>query len=972
MKIARKSLIAASVALLCAVAQGQAAVAPVAIDIPSQRMQDALNALARQSGLQVVFAVRSVEGKMAPKLQGNYTPEGALKELLSGTSLSYEFINDRIIAIRAPRESDGRSSSAGTVIGEFRLAQSEQAQEKDELEVVETVTITGSSIKSSPVALDTTAQPIQFIPATKFQQTAAESVGDFLRQLPINTGISNSPTTDEYGGGNTSINLRGIGDRYTLVLVEGRRFGGEDVPDVGALPVEAIEGVEILKGGASSVYGSDAVAGVVNVRLKQRFRGLELHGSYGDSSRSDASSLRTAALFGLADGRFSLTGSLAYQKRDGFSKFDRALTSSRDYRSYGGLDRRSGRVSVPHQIVLSSDPTHPLSLDLDRFSVGDSSTDPADFVAFSRDRQAYSTNEYGTYPSFDRVSGHWSAEYRFIDDRLIFFTRGYADRRDQDFIANPPIIDVEVPAANPYNPFGEDVHVWYMLGPNESGLMTETFDTRNLLATAGFQGSLGRINYEIGFSTYEKDIHEKYANDIDYGAAQEAAARTDSSAFNPFGYWANTPEQLAGLSPTSRFRLRNGVRTMDAKIDGKLFDWYAGTAYFALGTERREVEYDYEPDESWQQADYWWLGNGGAPISRSRDVEAYFGEVRVPVFNAGERAMLQTAEITAAVRREKYSDFGSSTVSQFAGRLGFWDESVILRASYAESFKAPSLDDLYSPVSTNTEPGGFYFDPVRGGFLPVDRIMGGNLDLDPESGETINIGLVFRPDAGNRMVYTLDYWRLELSDIIDEPDGQALLNGTATGGSITRDPVTQYPTLDLRLDNGGKRKVSGLDVGASYHLPTSSAGNFTFDLNATYLTKFQDSGNAVTADYLGRWTGVVGPVPKMRLVTSVAWDLGAWEASGSVYYSNKYDDVIPNVISRKVDSYTKTDIQLAYDFGHRADATHSLLSGTRAYLGVENLFDASLPFVASSADGWDRYIADLRGRFVYAGVRKKF
>ncbi len=861
--------------------------------------------------------------------------------------------------------------AAGLAVSAAQAQEAAAGSATDEADL-ETVTITGSSIKSSPVALDTTAQPIQFIPAEKFEQTSAESIGDYLRQLPINTGVSNSPTTDEYGGGNTSINLRGIGDQYTLVLVEGRRFGGEDVPDVGALPPEAIESIEILKGGASSVYGSDAIAGVVNIRLKDRFKGLELSGSYGESTRGDAAAVRTAAVFGLADEKFSLTGSIAYQTRDGFTKYDRKLTSSRDYRAYGGLDRRSSSVSTPHQIVLSSDPDNPLSIDLDRFSAGQFSTDPADFVAFDRDRQALSTNEYGTYPGYDRISGHWSAKYRFIDDRLVFFTRGYADRRDQDFIANWPIIDVEVPAANPYNPFGEDVHVWYTLGPNESGLMTENFDTRNLLATAGFQGTLGRFNYEIGLSTYEKDIREKYSNDIDYNAAQEAAARTDATAFNPFGYWANTPEQLAGLSPTSRYRLRNSVRTLDAKIDGKLFDWYAGTAYFALGTERRKVDYDYEPDESWQQVEYWWLGNGGEPVSRSRDVEAYFGEVRVPLYDAGEAATIQNAEITAAVRREKYSDFGSSTVSQFAGRLGLWDEKVVLRASYAESFKAPSLANLYEPVDTDTEPGGFYFDPVRGGFFAVDLITGGNPNLGPETGQTTNIGLVFRPGTGSRMVFTLDYWMLELSDIISEPDGQALLDGSATAGSITRDPLTNYPTLDLRLDNGGKRKVNGIDLGATYRLPTGAAGSFTFDFNATYLDKFEDSANGLTADYLGLWSGLLGPVPKLRAVAGVTWELGAWEASGSLYHSGRYDDIIPDLISRKVSSYDKVDVQVAYDFDKRGAQSGGVLGGTRVYLGIENLFDASLPFVASSSDGWDRYIADLRGRFVYAGLKKKF
>jgi len=849
----------------------------------------------------------------------------------------------------------------------------ESAPAKDRAVTLDAVTVVGSSIRQTSASLDTTAQPIQFITEEEFARTPAESVGDFLRKLPINTGYSNSPQVDEYGGGNSSINLRGVGDSYTLVLVNGRRFGGEDVPDIGAIPAEAIQSMEILKGGASSIYGSDAIAGVVNIKLKENFRGVELHGSYGDTTRQDQSFVRTAAVFGLVDDRFSLTGSLSYQRREDINKFDRTLTASRDYRRWGGLDRRSSRVSTPHQIVLSSDPNNPRSLDITRFGPGQYSGNLADYVAYNRETQAYSTNEYGTSPAYDRVSGHWSAKYELIEDKLVFFTRGYFDRRDQRFLASNAMVDVVVPASNPYNPFGESVRVWYLFGEDEHGLITEDFKTTNLQGTAGFQGTLGRFNYEVGFTSYQKTLRERYRGDIDVNLVAAAAARTDLTAFNPFSYWGNSPEQLAGISPESRYELKDTVRTLDAKIDGELFQWYAGTAYFALGTERRDVESTYLPDRSWQEVSYWWNGGGRVPYSRNRDVTAYFGEVLVPMYDAGaEPAFLQSAEISAAVRREKYSDYGSSTVGQFSARVGFWDEAVVLRASYAESFKAPSLADLNRPVVYGTEPGGFFFDPVRGGFFPVDRITGGNANLQPEQGETINVGLVIRPDAERRLALTLDYWQLKLTDLILSPDGQALLYGTGTAGTITRDPITQYPTLDLRLDNGGNREVKGIDVGASYQLPTDALGRFTFDLNGTYLTQFEDSANGIVNDYLDRYSGAVGPMPKLRVAGGAQWDLGGWNASGRFNFSDGYQDEIPGVISRRVSSYTTFDLQAGYDFGRGKAGTRGLLSGTSVYFGIENLFDADLPFVASSSDGWDRFIADYRGRYAYVGVKVRF
>jgi len=836
----------------------------------------------------------------------------------------------------------------------------------NDFEEIDEIVIVGSSIKTSAAKLDMSSQPIELITNQQFKMTSAESVADYLRKIPLNNGQSNSPTTDEYGGGRSSINLRGVGSQYTLVLMNGRRFGGEDTPDIGAIPTEAIESIQILKGGASAIYGSDAVAGVVNVKLKDKFSGIEVHTSYGDTTKTDAASFRTSAVFGVTEDRLRLTGSITYQNRDGIQKQDRELTASRDYRAFGGLDRRSGFVGSPHQIFFASGDRR--SIDLSQFNVGEFSTDAASFVDYDRETQAVSTNELGTYPESHRISGHWNLTYDLADDKLVFFTHGYADKRHQEFLANQPIVDVVVPDTNPYNPFGEAVRVAYFFGPNESGPMTETFDTTNFQVTSGFYGSLDLFNYEIAYSHYQRDVREKYENDINTVAAQAAAQRTDATAFNPFGYWANTAEQLEGLSPTSRYKNQNKVKTISAKIDGDLFDWSGGTIKFAAGYEHRDVSFDFEPDDSWQSASYWWLGGPFSPESGDRTVNAFFGELNVPLYeNVETDAVINSAEITGAVRHEKYSDFGSSTVSQFAGRIGFLNDTLVLRASYAESFKAPTVDDLNSPTNLSTEPGGFFFDPVRNGFLPVDRITGGNTGLDAEQGTTWNLGVVYRPETDSNLLLKLDYWRLTISDIITSPDGQALLNGTATGGSITRDPVTQYPTLDLRLDNGGTRKATGFDLGAFYQIPSESWGTFSFDFNATYITKFEDSSDDTTIDYLGTWSGAVGPLPKLRAVLTNQWQKGNWEVSNIINYSGGYDDVIPNVIEREVDAYITTDIQVAYYFDD-----DSKLDGLQLYAGLENVFNADLPFVAASSDGWDRYIGDYRGRFFYLGARKKF
>lgn len=964
--------------------------------IDSPRLARALIQLTEQSGLQLIYpAGDTVIDLPAKPLNGRYTTEAALKKLLNGTRLQYEFLDAQTISIFDPATASSSKASAPqawkqikteTNPGLLRLAQAsapassgggasaattvEPALERDSTAAtqnIDEVTVVGSSIRTSQDYL-VNARPIDVVTGEQFQRSSGEHLGDFLLQLPVNTGNAITPANDEYGGGSTNLNLRGLGSAYTLVLVDGHRFGGETFSaDVGALPAEAVESVEILKGGASAVYGSDAVTGVVNVRLKKDFRGLSLHTSYGETSRHDAEGFRTAALFGFGDDKFHMTGSLAYQDRKGFTRSDRATTASRDYRARGGLDRRSTAIGTPHQIRLSSNPSQVLSIDVTRFDQGYYSGNLTDYVPYNHELQAYSTNEIGTYPPQDQVSGHWSAEYELLDDRAVLFTRGYANHRRQTFIAANLRPLLSVPASNPYNPFGEDVTVRYLPGSNEIDPWTWRFDTMDHQGVTGVEGRLGNYHYEVSFSSHRRRIRSNTENDIDLDALDAALARTDALAFNPFGYYANSPEQMALVrGPKTQTRSVDKNSIVSAKIDGKLFDWYAGESLFALGVEQRKVAYSFEPDynarvynnafnDSYQTS----------PVSRSRRVNAVFGELQVPLYD-GEGGF-SSAAVTAAARREKYSDFGSSTVWQAAGSLGFLDDAVRFRASYAESFRAPTISALTDPVATDENPNA-YFDPIRGGVFPLTYIYGGNPDLTPEMGESINVGLVFRPHSLTALTVTLDYWQVELKDVISEPDIQAVLFGTSAAGSVTRDPVTLYPTVDIRLANGGARKAAGIDLGTKYRLLTDGAGTVTFDFNATYLTKFEDVTSAgETIDYRGQFSFNPGPMPNLRAVAGVSWERGPFDASTSVFYTSSYDDVIPDVLSRQVEAYHTVNFQAGYQF-----TEGTWLNGTRIYAGVDNAFDADLPFVAASFDGWDRSLADYRGRYYYVGAKVAF
>lgn len=832
-------------------------------------------------------------------------------------------------------------------------------------ETIEEVVVTGSNIATS-ARLVTNATPVEVISENLVKATAGENISSVLKAQPISVGASLAPTNNEYTGGGSSVNLRGLGSVYTLVLVNGRRFAGEDTPDLDAVPAEAIQSIEILKNGASAIFGSDAIAGVVNIKLKDRYEGLQVFASYGNTTDTDTSYKRVGMLFGFAGDKYHLTGSVSFAERNGMSKDDRTLTASRDYRAFGGSDRRSTSVTDPNRITVG---TQNLTINPARVAVGQTPTSPADFITRTQ-ATAVSTNEEGTLPPQSGYSGHWSGAYELMGEQLELFTDGYFSTRQQKFVAlDSPIVNVNVPVNNPYNPFGQAVAAIYKFGPNEFGPITEYFDTTNLRGTVGLKGKLNGFTYEAGYSRYKKQVDEHYVNDISLSAAQAAANRTNATAFNPFGFYANGAAQLAGLSPDANYTLKNTVNTTYGLVTGELFKLPAGLVRFAAGAEYRKITFSQTFDSGWKNNVYWWNGGGRTDQNRSRNAKTVYGEVYVPLISNPDSMGLSSLETTGAIRYEKYSDFGDATVKQISARAGLMQETLYIRGSYAESFRAPSLAQLYAPQTRNTEPGGFFFDPVRNGNFPVDRLVGGNTNLKPEQGESFNVGVVYVPTWVSRLSLNVDWWKVKITDLIAAPDGQALLNGTSPSGSITRDPVTRYPTLDLRLSNGGDRTAEGIDFGGAYGLPEMPLGDITLTFNATYTYHFKDKAGAIVVDRLDNYSGVFGPIPKWRWVAGAQWSYQGFDAATFVRYTGSYKDILPGVVSRRVGDYITVDGQVGYDFAEDAEG---VLSGVRVYLGAENLFDTKLPFVASSSDGWDRFLADYRGRYVYLGVTKTF
>jgi iron complex outermembrane receptor protein len=961
-----------SVSLPAAAATTSAAPAPASLaatlrfDISAQPLPRAVLEYSQQSGVQVTSQAKILDGRQSSPVSGSLTAAEALTRLLQGTDLSYDVVDAGTVAIRMSTaqlqriaqatEPPTPAPSAGKPAGDS----------------LEEVVVTGSNIRQS-VEIGKTAIPIDHYSAEQFQSTAGENVADFLRSKPAFTGRNTSPVNDYYGGGESSLNLRGLGDQYTLVLINGRRAAGEDgVVDVGAIPEEAIESVEILKSGSSAIYGANAVGGVVNVKLKQEFKGVDAVLSYGNTTNNDATFKRTALVFGTGTERFHVVGSLAWQDRNGISRNDRFRTRSNDQRPFGGLDNRNTWTYSPFWVEGADDEGNLYTIDGTRFGPGQSTMDPTAFIPGPIE-QGFNGFDEGAASPYRRVGGHWSAEFTPVDERFVLFTDGYFDRRTQDYTPiDRPIVGSDgftplfVTAGNPNNPFGRDVFVTYFVGPNEyAGKPLNRFKTNGNLLTAGAHGDFGRLGYEVAYTRYEQKVRDTWGNDIDGGRAQAAV---DAGDLNPFSYWGNDPDLIASLITPDRSHFReDSLDVISAKLTGSLFALPAGDVQFAVGAERREVEFRSWNDEARCATGSFWQGPDCGSSSFQRKVDGWFGELRVPVYKGDTGTFLSSVEASAATRHERYEDFGSTTIPQGALRFGFFDDSLILRTSYAEGFRAPSLDDLDPIAYPNVIVG--VFDPFFNDFVSANVIYGGNPDLVAEVGVTRNIGLVYTPVSDRDLVFTLDYWQVEQTDTIQQPDVEAILRGTQPG-EVTRDPDTGIATIDARLKNTGNRLIEGLDLGIVYRTAMHDFGRLTFDFSTSYLTAAEHQFAEFTFEGVARYTDVFGGMPRFRSVLGTAWERGPWSASAYLHYEPGVDEHIP--VERTTADYTTADLQVSYEFGESAGALRGMLRGTEIYGGIENLWDERLPFFASTYMGWDVSLHDFRGRYWYTGVRKRF
>ena len=984
--------------------------------LPADTADKALRRFSEQSGIQVIFPSEVVRDVRANAVQGNLTAREALDRMFAGTGLvAVQDAKTGALTVRketaapknAPSPAANSADSAGPVV------------------TMESVEVTGSRLRLN--SGEQPVQPVLTFTSLDIERTGATDLGQLFQYIPavtsFNTGLGtdlvNSTTTSGLGTGQTqsrtTAQLRGGTETATLLLVDGKRVpltglrnAGGNGYDLGGIPLSAIERVEVLLDGASAVYGADAINGVINVILKKRYAGTEVKFTYDNTLDRDAA-VKTASLtHGFASGKWSGLLTLSASSNNIMLLTDRYLTQSYDRTLYGGITNQS-------QPTLYVEGTGSLNVAAGNLP---GTTTPRVAIPAGADGTGLTAAQYlaapapvggvspgrlsGTSYARDR-SGMFRLSYDF-SERLQLSAQARVGRKNfHDNGQWRSVQNVTIPAGYAGNPFGVPVRLsktFYDLPPIVSG--SKTSNDEISFTAAGklprdwrYEASIGFVqgtNYmitpdlpgaggQIGTVTAPAAQFTTKLNAL-IAAGRAPVLIYDSNTRSP-----NAPGVLDDFwGSTTQTRLNDRVQTWtySAQADGKVITLPAGDLKAVVGTERRE-EYVAFPGNV--------LGGQIWPTLPQRNIDSFFAEARLPVFSARQKLpLLYQVDLNAAVRTERYSDFGRSTKPRYGiGWRPF--QSILLRGSYGEGFMAPPLYRTYQQAASVTlaastvaivYPGQVDLSrgnaPITG---PLDQLSGGNPNLKPQLSKNLTYGTVLDVPWVKGASLSFDYYDYKFTrafgSISSMMDRQLFAPETIfRGARLATDPAGWLGPMigyDGRIINISSSRSAGYSIGVRYNRSTEW-GNLTFNSmgEKTLVRVERILPNSLPT------TSVNKRYVPMRLTTSFNWSLGAWEAGVTNVYGGQYWVDSSNAAiypSRYTDAVMRWDVNFGYDFGKRPEFSgkgsvwwRRALHDTKVRVTLIDFRDDAPPLTVNGAFSssiidprLSRYIVDFTKRY---------
>ncbi len=886
--------------------------------------------------------------------------------------------------------------------------------------------VTGTNLRR---AEQEKALPVTVFTAEELDQVGLTSMSQVVEALPFSTNVSINETAtgpNDARGDVSTINLRNLGTGRTLVLLNGRRLSAYGVTpgtppiqfvNVNAIPLGAVQQVEVLRDGASAIYGSDAIGGVVNTILKTNYDRFNVSARY--AFATDGGSPRETTL-NLAGGRrfnedrSQLTLVYSFYHRDLLMATERDYAADADKRAlveapFSANTNFNNRNSSSQfgRFTAVTDAGAGVSVPGVTAANGQFYFDPVTGArATGSGPTGFYNSQAGTQllPRVTRHNLFAAFAHRFTPTLSSFGELSYYESQSfGQFDASPVSLGTDgviIPKTNYYNPVGTRFY-----GPGtansagtprnvairnyrlvEIGPRSYETDSDSYRVLGGLRGSFAGSTWawEAAALHMRGETYQVNHGYISQSRFQQQLALATPDAFNPFG----------GPNPESVWRnfvidiWDRGVGTLtslDAKATGELFTLPAGPVSFAGGGEfRREAM--KQRNDPFGLADDVIAQSEQIDVDAQRDVHAVFAETLIPFVSHTQRVpLVHSLELRIAGRFEDYSRFSATK----PGYALSWRpvEWLLLRASYNEGFRAPTVVELLTPAIGRRIDG--LVDPARPGqpdaasSVSKRIVTGGNPALRPEESESWNFGVVIDVPGVKGLSVGADFYRIQQFNQIDNSSAVDELNldaelWTVAAGSNPRVIRTPRTASDIAagipgvlvevlstFQNRTLREVAGTDVFFNYRTPRWSFGRFNFNATVSYTDELRTIDERGNVAELIRNNGN----PRLKASASVAWSHRGWSASVLQRYTGDYLAPVAYTAGGQrfvVDKYPVTNADVAYAF------RRGPLDGTRVRIGVNNVFDRDPPLYPVNSSGYNPSYSDPRGRMAYVDVSHRF
>ena len=887
---------------------------------------------------------------------------------------------------------------------------------------VEKIEVTGSSIKRIE---GETALPVQVLTREEIQRTGVSTTEQLLKMVTASsssgsTSVANTAAGGGQGGAGSyaAISLRGLGSNRTLVLINGRRVApvaGITAVDISTIPISAIERIEVLRDGASAIYGSDAVAGVVNFILRKDFTGTELTVTVGKPTRGGGGNEGKVSIFSgfgdLGKDRYNINVGASYQAVKPIFGSDRSF--ARNINVGEQLDKTSP-TAFPANVRLNNgtlvSPNYPncgpYSL-VSPLLPGICRYDNAPYDSLQPDSKQASGIFNAKLNISSAVEGYVESSFtrnKTLNTIQHVLINGAAQPAGHPYIASltnllntqyaafPQLRNLIgsafalLPPSSPYYPTafanangltGQPLVL--LLRSVPTGVRITEDVTDNSRIVAGFRGTAMGWDYDTGLLYSENKLTDSLRQG--WALTNQYLNLLNTGVINPFGPTTDPAALAAATASTYNgvFAInKTSISSFDGKVSRELYQLPNGMISLALGGELRREKMDLNPSAANRNFEVSGFGAPGVPVSASRNVESAFAEVNVPIE--------KRVDLNAAVRYDNYQRVGSSVNPKASIR---WQpiEPVLFRASYGTGFRAPTLLDLYSPeargITTNGQRDRIRCPVVVATIQDCSNqfvtVGGGNPLLKPEKSKSTTYGVLL--ELTKDISVGLDAFIISLKDVIRTgvPVATILGDPVTYASYIRRGPpdgnasgVGPIIGIEQSLTNLGKTNVRGVDVDLKARVFDVDNHKVTLRLNGTYMSKHesQNLDGSFTNAINNPSALNIGVILRWRHVASATYEKGPWVASLTQNYQVEYKDLrtglqAASVIPRQVAPYETYDTQVSY-LGFKS---------LRLTLGIKNILDRDPPYTnygGGFVGSYDLSYTDVRGRFIYSNLAYTF